>query len=133
MINFILVSHGQMAEGILNAAELICGKNDGVQVISLNEGDSIDELGQRIENTILDFQPVCDGTVIMVDLFGASPFNQAAMVAMKYDNIDVVTGLNLPMLLESIMLRKNLPLSEMVALAKKCGMDGIKVFSDMAE
>lgn len=45
MINFILVSHGEMTAGLMNAVELIIGKQNGIEMITLKEGDSIEELG----------------------------------------------------------------------------------------
>jgi len=131
MINFILVSHGQMAAGIMNAAELISGKHKGVEIIGLKESDPIEELNQRVEKAILNLKDCSDGILIMVDLFGASPFNVSSLTSSKFENVDVITGLNLPMLLETLMQRESMTLTEIVSLAKQSGIDGIKVLSNL--
>jgi len=133
MINFILVSHGQMAAGIMNAAELISGKHNGVEVIDLKESDPIEELNNRMEKAILKLKESSDGIIIMVDLFGASPFNVSSLTSAKFENVDVITGLNLPMLLETLLQRESLTLKEIVTLAKQSGIDGIKVLSNLTK
>ncbi len=133
MINFILVSHGQMAKGVMDAVELISGKHKGIQIIDLRESDSIEILGQRINQAVQDLQPGSDGIVILVDLFGASPFNQASLVASQHEDVEVITGFNMPMLLEILMQRDSLPLAEIASLARQSGTDGIKVLSDLVK
>jgi len=131
MINFLVVSHGEMASGIFNAVGLISGDHIGVEIISLKENDSIDELEIRIEVAAQKLQQTSDGVLIFVDLFGASPFNIAAKVAGKLEHIEVITGMNLPMLLETILQRETLTLSEAVKLARESGRNGIMILSDL--
>lgn len=131
MINFILISHGDMAKGTLDAAEMILGKQDGIQKIDLKEGDSIDSLRKRIEEKVIMLNQGADGILMMVDLFGASPFNMACVVAAEYDNVDVISGFNLPMLLETIIHRDRLRFPELISLAKSLGREGISVFSEL--
>lgn len=132
MINFIIVSHGELAEGAVNALEMILGGQNGIRKISLEEGDSIDRLKKRIEEDIRALTPQADGIVIMVDLFGASPFNMACLAASEYDNVQVVSGFNLPMLLEAVIQREHVTLAEMSALAESSGKEGISIFSELA-
>ncbi|NMC46628.1 MAG: PTS mannose transporter subunit IIAB [Chloroflexi bacterium] len=131
MINFMLVSHGMFAAGLLDAVNLILGKQDGILTYALTEADSIDDLAVRIDAGLAQLQRDSSGVLILVDLFGASPFNITSTMIEKYDAIDVVTGLNLPMLLEVILQRNNLTISEIALLAKEAGKEGIKVLSDL--
>lgn len=131
MINFILVSHGELAAGLMNAVELIIGTQDDVELISLQEGDSIEELGHRIERAISALLPGSEGIIILVDLFGASPFNQAAIEASKHDNIEVISGINLPMLLEVLLMKESLSFSELIKHARQSGINSIKVLSEI--
>lgn len=133
MINFLLVSHGGMMAGLMSAVELISGKQTGIGLISLQEGDAIEQLGQKIEESISSLLPESTGIVIMVDLFGASTFNQAAIVASKFSNVEVITGLNLPMLLEVFFMRDSLSLSELTDHARQSGISGIRVLSELLE
>lgn len=73
----------------------------------------------------------CDGILILVDIFGALPCNVAAMTMAKYPDVDVVTGLNLPMLLEVLLQRNTHSLLELTKVAKRYGVEGIKTISDL--
>jgi mannose/fructose/sorbose-specific phosphotransferase system IIA component len=130
MINFILISHGELAKGILDATNLIMGKKEGVIELSLKEEDSVEGLKDRLDEALSTLYPKSDGVLILVDLFGASPFNVAAMVdESKYPKTDVVTGLNLPMFLEVLITRNQNSLSDLSKLAEESGINGIKVLS----
>lgn len=131
MINFLIVSHGDMANGLFNAVGLISGEHTGIEIISLKENDSIDELETRIEVAIQKLNQSSSGVLVAVDLFGASPFNIASKVAMKMKHVEVITGMNLPMLLETILQRESLTLSEAANLAKESGKNGIQILSDL--
>jgi len=130
MINFILISHGDLAKGILDATNLIMGKKEGVIDLALKEEDSVEGLKDRLEEALSTLYPNSDGVLILVDLFGASPFNVAAMVdESKYPKTDVITGLNLPMFLEVLITRNQNSLSDLSKLAEESGINGIKVLS----
>lgn len=129
MIHLLLITHGQFASGILDAATLIMGKQQGVETLALTEEDSIDELSNRLESSLVNLNMGCDGVLILVDIFGASPCNIATMSMVKFPNIDVVTGLNLPMLVEVLLQRNNLSLPELAKLAERSGVEGIKKVS----
>lgn len=130
MINFIIVSHGEMANGVFNAVRLIIGQHTGIEIISLKDNDSIDELQTRIETAIKKLEQSCDGILVFVDLFAASPFNAAARASAKHKHVEVISGLNLPMLLETILQREALTLSEAAKLAKESGQNGIKILNE---
>jgi PTS system mannose-specific IIA component len=131
MIHILLITHGQFASGILDAATLIMGKQQGVEALALTEEDSIDELSIRLESSLDNLSVGCDGVLILVDIFGASPCNVAAMSMVKFPNIDIVTGLNLPMLVEVLLQRSNLSLPELTRLAEKSGSEGIKTLRSL--
>lgn len=133
MINILLISHGNFADGILHAAELIIGSSDGIQILDLQREDPIDELRNRIDSALKILYSNSDGVLILVDLLGASSFNQAATVNPDlFPSIEVVTGLNLPMLLEVITNRSSAnSLDELSAIAEQAGIDGIKVLSKL--
>ena len=129
MINILLISHGQLAPGALNAAELIIGKQQGVKTLSLNEEDPIEGLSLRVEEALSELILGSQGVLILVDLFGASPFNVSAGATQMHENIELVSGINLPMLTEVLMQRQYLNLSELADLAERSGCEGIKVLS----
>jgi mannose/fructose/sorbose-specific phosphotransferase system IIA component len=132
MVKLILVCHGTLAEGLLNAMNLITGPQEDVTAISLAEEDSIDGLESRVEAAVQDRQPG-QAALILVDLFGASPFNVSARVASRMAGVDVITGVNLPMLLETAIRRDEITLSQLAPLARDAGGGGIKVLSELMD
>ncbi len=103
MFGIVIATHGQMAEGMRNAAEMIMGKQEYFENVSLLAGDSLEGMGEKIIRTIEEM-----GTkenIIFVDLPGATPNNSALLVASEHENWKVLTGVNLAMILEGLALR----------------------------
>ncbi|SRR5690554_3505400 len=128
MVGLLIVTHGKMASGLLNAVEMIIGKHDNVAALELSEQDQVEAFKQRIEQALDDVQGD-DGVIIFVDMLGATPFNLSARVALERDNVEVITGVNLPLLLEIIMQREHASFKQLVAMAQEVGADSIKVLS----
>ena len=128
-MNLLVICHGRMAEGLVDAMRLIIGEQEGVGTVALQETDSIDELAGRVQAAIKDLDRG-DGVLILVDLMGASPFNISARLAMENDRIEVVTGANLPMLLESAMQREGTSLRGLASIAKNAGIEAIVTLSE---
>jgi PTS system mannose-specific IIA component len=129
MVGLILVSHGRMAAGTLEAARMIVGQQDGVVALALNEGDDVDDLRQHIAAAISEVDRG-DGVLVLVDLFGGSPFNASARPAMARERVEVVSGLNVPMLVEVLAQRDGSTLQELVEVARCAGASGIRVLSE---
>jgi PTS system mannose-specific IIA component len=117
-----------MAEGMIDAARMIVGKMEGVISVSLKEKDSIEDLMGRIEVALNDVDKG-DGLLILVDAFGASPFNASARLAMSRKNIEVITGMNLPMLLELAVQRQGQDLATVAQIALEAGTTGVRTLS----
>ena len=130
MVGILLVTHGQMASGLLNATELIVGEQEAVATIELKEMDAIDALEASIDQEVLKLNSG-DGVLVLVDLFGASPFNASARVAVRYPDVDVITGMNLPMLLETVMNKETSDLQSLIEIATNAGMGGVRVLKQL--
>ena len=130
MIKLIVVCHGKLAVGLVDAMQVIMGPQENLTAISLEEEDSIDGLEARVETAVQDRQPG-EGVLIMTDLFGASPFNVSARVAARNDAVDVITGANLAMLLETALQRENTTVAELVKIAKEASSSSVKVLSEI--
>lgn len=74
-----------------------------------------------------------DGVLFMVDLFGGSPFNAASIIAMKHENMEIVTGVNLPMILEVLGSRDFSSVSELLSIAENSGKEAIRILSKNIE
>ncbi len=129
MVGVVLVSHGTMAQGTVEAARMISGLQEALATVTLHEGDDLQGLVQRVASAIGEVDRG-DGVVVMVDLFGGTPFNAAARVAMGSDKIEVISGLSLPMLVELLDQREGKTLQEVVEVARAAGNSGIRTLSE---
>ncbi|HOL53512.1 MAG TPA: PTS sugar transporter subunit IIA [Coprothermobacter proteolyticus] len=119
----LIVTHGRLGEGLLDAMQMIAGPQEKVDFVSLKEGDSIDELKERILSAVKMLDDG-SGVLVFVDMFGASPSNAAAYLL--NENVEVITGVNLPMLLEIVSFRETSSLQELSANAMTAGVESIK-------
>lgn len=129
MIGIIVVTHGKFAEGLLDAARLIVGKQEAVIPISLTEEDAPEGLEKQIDEAILKLDQG-DGILLLVDLPGATPFNVCAKFALTREKTKVITGVNLPMLLEVMLSRDMVSFDEAADIAKESGAIGIKMLPE---
>jgi len=127
MVAIIVGTHGEFSREIVKSSEMIFGKQENIQYVTFNPGESADDLINKYESIMeeLDYK---DGLLFMVDLFGGSPYNAASRVAVKEEHIDIVTGVNLPMLLEVFAVRDSMSIKELVKVAETAGNMGIKSF-----
>lgn len=125
MIGVIVATHGKMASGILDAVEMICGEQEEFEVVSLQRGQDAESLGEEIAEKIEKMNDG-DGVVILVDLLGATPMNQSALNLFKWDNVEVITGVNLPMVVTATMERDCFnDIKELVDKIKSDGKESI--------
>jgi PTS system mannose-specific IIA component len=129
LVGIVLVSHGSLASGMLDAARMIVGNLEAVAVVGLFESEAVEDLMGKIEAALAQVEQG-EGTLILVDAFGASPFNASARLALERKNIEVVTGMNLPMLLELAVQREGRDLAGVAQLALQTGTSGIRALSD---
>ncbi|MGI6741324.1 MAG: PTS sugar transporter subunit IIA [Brevefilum sp.] len=130
MIGIVLISHGNFAEGLLDAAEMITGEAEKIACIGLQPMDDVDQLVDRIQDAV-DQVNDGDGVLLMVDLFGASPFNAGGRLFLeKKDHLELVTGMNLPMLVELLVAREGLDLDGASQMVLQAGVSGINRLSD---
>ena len=130
MVGIIIVSHGELANGLVDAMQMITGSQEQVAAISLQESNAPEDLSVRI-NEILPSIDNGDGVLIMVDLYGATTFNASSRLYLELDRkIEVVTGANLPMLVETVVFREGNDLKSVFDCAYQAGRDGIKTLPE---
>ena len=128
MISVIIGTHGTFSEEILKSAEMIFGAQENVGSVSFKPGEGIENLVEKY-NELISKLDSTDGVLFMVDLFGGSPFNAASLIAMKHDNMEIVAGVNLPMILETLGSREFSSLQELLVIAENSGKEAIRVLS----
>jgi len=125
VIALIISTHGNFSEELVKSSEMIFGSQANVGVVTFKPGEGTDNLVDKY-NKLIDELDCTDGVLFMVDLFGGSPFNAASILALKNDNMEIVTGVNLPMLLEVFGSKDFSSLSELLAIAQSAGKDSIR-------
>lgn len=97
-MNIILAGHGKIAYEMKNSIEMIAGQYPNLHTITFEPGDSIDSLKDKYLKIIN--QSESKQFIIITDIFSGSPYNAATILAMQLGNIEVITGLSLPLCLE---------------------------------
>lgn len=127
MIGLVLVSHGHLAAEFRAAMEHVVGKQAQLQVVCIGPEDDMDQRRNEIVTAIHDVDTGA-GVVVLTDMFGGTPSN-LAISAMNGSNVEVVAGINLPMLVKLAKVRETCPLSEAVVAAQDAGRKYINVAS----
>lgn len=127
MIGLVLVSHGQLAEHFRLAMEHVVGHQTQLAVVCIGPEDDMD-LRRREIMAAIGHVDVGQGVVVLTDMFGGTPSN-LAISAMNGGNVEVIAGINLPMLVKLAKVRENSRLTEAVALAQEAGRKYINVAS----
>lgn len=115
MVGIVLASHGDFAEGILQSGTMIFGEQDNVKAITLHPNDSPDDLKARMKAAIDTFDNQ-EHVLFLVDLWGGTPFNQASSLCSEQHNWVIVSGLNLPMLIEAYSCRLSCDSAQEIAV-----------------
>lgn len=113
MFKIILMSHGNLASGLLSAAELISGKQENLFTISIKEDSNIEEIKNQVIAHLDGSNHVGEEVLILTDLFAATPFNIVTKL-MQSHKFYHVTGINLAFLLEVLCRREEGKIEEIV-------------------
>ena len=105
-MQILIVTHGELAAGFKDAAEVIFGEVKGITTIGLHSGESVEAFGEKIYETLAGYDEN-ESVLIFADLLSASPFNQSVLSVNKLDgkraeNVRLIAGASLPMVLEGI-------------------------------
>lgn len=127
MIGIVLVTHGRLADEFRSAVEHVMGPQQQMQTISIEPQDNIDSRRDEIIAAVKSVNSG-QGVAILTDMFGGTPSNLAISV-MNEPHIEVVAGINLPMLVKLATVRDELPLAEAVTQAQAAGRKYINIAS----
>lgn len=101
MINIVVMTHGELAFGFKSAVELLAGESKNIFYLSIMPADDEKKLFDKLEDLNLD-----SNTIIFTDIQGGSPHKVASIYQMKNEGVEVITGVNLPLLINSVLLRE---------------------------
>ena len=130
MFGIIIGTHGHFAEGILESCEMIFGKQKNVRAVTLIPGEGPDDVVKKYEAAIKELD--CeDGILFLNDLFGGSPYNAATRLVAANDKYGIVTGANLPMLIEMCSAQltyDGADIKDLIQRAVTAGQNGVQTF-----
>lgn len=119
----VIVSHGQLATELLSAAETVVGELTHITAVSIGWHDDVEAAKSEIERAIKQVSGGC-GVLVMTDMFGGTPTNISAMF-LKDGEVEIVTGVNLPMVIKLAAYNKECTLSEMAKMVEDQGKQSI--------
>ncbi len=129
MIGMVLVTHGRLAAEFIAALEHVVGPQAKVAAVCIGPEDDMEQRRQDILQSIREVDSG-DGAVLLTDMFGGTPSNLAISI-MDQGRIEVVAGVNLPMLIKFAKVRGDSPLEKAVGLAQEAGRKYISVASQV--
>jgi PTS system mannose-specific IIA component len=126
MIGVVLAAHGPLPAALLESCDMIMGGQPQVATVSLMPGDSLEGLVDRLGEAASSVDEG-QGVLIFLDMFGGTPANATVLLAQQREGVRAVTGVSLPMLLETFMSRLSTDeLEALTATAVSSGKDAVK-------
>jgi PTS system mannose-specific IIA component len=129
MIGGIIVSHGKLAEELLNALTIILGEVVNIEAISIGWYDDVEDSKRKINQSIKRVDQK-NGILIFTDMFGGTPSN-LSFSFLKDNQIEIITGVNLPMLIKFVSLQRRNKLKEVAKKVVEQGKKNIHLASSL--
>ncbi|MEG3128113.1 PTS mannose transporter subunit IIAB [Pantoea cypripedii] len=125
-IAIVIGTHGWAAEQLLKTAEMLLGEQENVGWIDFVPGENAETLIEKYQARLVNMD-TSKGVLFLVDTWGGSPFNAASRIVVDKPDYDVIAGVNIPMLVETLMGRDDNPsLEELIHIAVEAGREGVK-------
>jgi PTS system mannose-specific IIA component len=129
MVGLLIITHCRLAKELLEAAEFILGSIDAVDYVLIDTSKDSDTLRDLIEKKIQSLDQG-EGVLILTDMFGGTPSN-LALSFLQQDAVEVVTGVNLPMVIAVAQNRDKHTLAQVADIAKNAGCRSISLASEL--
>lgn len=125
MIGVVVVTHGKLAEAFVSVTEHVVGRQPQMEAVGIDSEDEADKARERILQAIKKVDSG-QGIVVLTDMFGGTPSN-LAIAAMHRDDLEVIAGVNLPMMIKLASVRGSASLADAVAQAQDAARKYIHV------
>ena len=130
MIGAVIVTHGLLARELLDAAERIVGRTDGIRAVSMDWDDEVSDARREIESSVKEVDSG-RGVLIFTDMFGGTPTN-VSLAFLERDSVEIITGVNLPMIIKLTSLQNSdSSLLEVAQELRERGQNSIYVASEI--
>ena len=133
LIGIVVVTHGNLAEELISAVKFVLSEEPSVKLagVSLDPSKEFDTFKKLIDDSIKSVDGG-DGILLVTDMFGGTPSN-ISLTFLEEEKIEVISGVNLPMLLKLSTLKSDVKLSDAIKIAEKAGRDNIIVASKLLD
>ena len=128
MIGMILVTHGKLAEEFVHAMQHVVGRQEAVATVCIGPNDDMERRRKEISDAVKTVDSG-SGVVILTDLFGGTPSNLAISL-MKAGHVEVIAGINLPMLIRLAKARNSMSVKDAAKAARDAGRNYITIASE---
>jgi len=129
LIGLVIITHARLCRELLNAAEFILGKVEQSATVTVDSSLEAEKLHSRLEAAIKKVDSG-DGVLVLTDMFGGSP-NNISLTFLEEDRVEVVTGINLPMLIKAATGREGLTLTQLAHNVCEAGRDAISAAGEL--
>ncbi len=129
MIGMVLVTHGNLADEFVSASEHVVGKQENIKTVCIGPEDNM----EKRRNDIIECVKQVDngkGVVVLTDMFGGTPSNLAISI-MEKEGVEVLAGINLPMMIKLLSVRKEMAIEKAVFEAQDAGRKYINIASNL--
>ena len=129
MVSVLVITHGNLAEELVKAARRIVGEVGRLSALTIGWDEDVSTARRKVEEAILALDDG-DGVALLTDMFGGTPTN-ISLSFLRKGKVEIVTGVNLPMLIKYTNLREPVPLDELAARLSEQGRRSIQVASEV--
>jgi PTS system mannose-specific IIA component len=129
MIGVVVATHGNLGAELLESTQMIIGPVRNARSVSINQDNSMEDIRDTIAAAVAEVGTDGNGVIIVTDMFGGTPAN-VSMTFLEPQAVDVLTGVNLPMLLKFFNSQESLGLDELAGILKSYGQQSIILASE---
>ncbi len=129
MVGIIVVAHGDLARAFEETAQMIVGPTEAFKACSFAQGTDVDDLRRLLRTSIKEVNRG-EGVIILTDMFGGTPSN-ISLSFLENGKIEVITGVNLPMVITALTKRKGKDIGELARMLKEGGSKNIHIASEI--
>ena len=124
MIGIVVVTHANLASEFITTAEMIIGPAPRLQAVSIDRAIALETAQQHLKQALAHVGQDGDGVIILTDMFGGTPTNISAEFLQEH-RVEIITGVNLPMLLKCVSARQGQTVNGLAALLKEYGSNAV--------
>lgn len=125
MYNLLIVTHGPLARALKETLKMFTSDVEDIHAVGLTES-GVEEFKVKVIDAVDNFYKQGKGLLVLVDLFGGTPFNVAMLeLKNKYENVEIITGVNLPLLIEASLLRGSSNLEDIIDTLRESAQGAI--------